>query len=95
MKLIQIGNRIINLEQITSAEYSPDESHPSYPAKLYSELRVNFASDSFNYNIFYEAEADALWKIIQINSTVNLRSGNLAAISAVESQDDITTPFAG
>lgn len=95
MRLIQIGNRVVNLEQVTSAEYNPDESHPSYPARVYSELRINYSSGMCNYDVFYEAEADALWKIIQVNSTLNLRSGNLAAISAIASQDEEPTAIPG
>lgn len=89
MRFIQIGNRIINLDQITSAEYNPEDVHPSNPPRVYSSLSINYASDSFNYNMFYEQEADTLWRILQVNATINLRSpirdGAIAAIDALES----------
>lgn len=91
MRLIQIGDRLINLEEVTSAKYVRDASHPSYPVKVYSELTINYSGMCSNYDIFYESEADALWKLLQANSVINLRAGNLAAIADIASQDDITS----
>lgn len=76
MRFIQIGNRIVNLDQITSAEYTPEDVHPSNPPRVYSSLSINYASDSFNYSIFYEKEADKLWKVLRQNATLNLKFPN-------------------
>lgn len=73
MQLVQIGDRIINLDQITSVEYTPDEVHPSNSLRIYSSITINYASDSFNYSRFYEEEADALWWFLRQSAILNLK----------------------
>ncbi|MGB9774564.1 MAG: hypothetical protein ACPL4I_11165 [Bacteroidota bacterium] len=90
MKLIQIGNRIVNLDQITSVEYLAEDVHPSNPPRVYSSLTVNYSSDSFNYNVFYEAEADELWQVLRQNTALKL---DLPTKQAKESTDIDPVPL--
>jgi hypothetical protein len=86
MQLIQIGNRIVNLDQITSVEYLAEDVHPSNPPRVYSSLTVNYSSDSFNYSVFYEAEADELWQVLRQNTTLKL---DLPTTKQAEESTDI------
>lgn len=58
-KFAQVGNRIINLELITNAVYVPPQTDESK-----SYLIVFFAR-SDGSEIFREAEADQLWRVLK------------------------------
>jgi hypothetical protein len=85
MQLIQIGDRIINLDQVTSVEYIPEEVHPGNPVRIYSSITINYASDTFNFSRFYEEEADALWFFLRQRATLNLRD----LLEIKRQQDDL------
>ncbi len=92
MRFIQIGTRVINLDQVTSAEYNPEESHPGHPAAVFSTLKVNYASSAWTWDTFYEEEADELWKLLKVNSTVRLpQPGRAKAIAELNDLEDSLT----
>lgn len=58
MKLLQIGNRIINPAQILHASYEPTAFHPA-SRDTWKECVVSFAGDETA--IFYNDEAETVW----------------------------------
>lgn len=95
MRLIQIGTKIINLDQITSVEYNPEESHPGHPAAIFSSLKVNYSSSAWTWDTFYEEEADELWKLLKTNSTVRLpHPSRTKAIAELNDLEDSLTATA-
>jgi hypothetical protein len=60
--LICIGDRILNLDEITHVSYDSSATHPAI-SEHYTELVVSFGCDDFQ--TFYNSEADALWKALK------------------------------
>jgi hypothetical protein len=69
MKLLKIGNRLINLDQITSVSYEPEATNPGSP-QYWVECVVSFSAD--DYTVFYNGEAEIVWAYL--SSTLNCRS---------------------
>ncbi len=90
MRFIQIGTKIINLDQITSAEYNPEESHPGHPAAVFSSLKIHYTSNSWTWDTFYESEADSLWALLKQNATLRVR--NQARDKAIAELIDLIDP---
>lgn len=63
MRLLQVGNRFINLDLMTDAKYIPAKSEPEKPSKL----RLHHLTTDprvFGEEIFWGAEADAVYSIL-------------------------------
>jgi hypothetical protein len=65
MKLVTIGDRTINLETMTAATWMPQTTVESGTIRQ-RRIIISFGCD--DTEIFYEAEADALWACLQIQA---------------------------
>lgn len=61
MKLLRIGNRIINPGAIVAANYDPSAYHPA-THETYQECTVFFGCDDLE--VFYNEEAEQVWSFL-------------------------------
>lgn len=69
MKLLQIGNRIINPEKVIHTSYNPTAYHPA-STDTWKECVVSFGCDEFD--AFYNEEADQVWAYL--SASMNCRN---------------------
>lgn len=71
MHLIQIGQRILNLEQLCNAKYVPGDPDAEYKIDRGPQLLVYMPEDT-DPTTLYGPDADALWAYLQTLAAVNL-----------------------
>lgn len=79
--MLRIGDRVINLAQLTHAAYEPIATNPAVEA-VWAELTLSFANCD-DFAIFYGYEATRLWEIIRLHS-FDLDSAETVALKPID-----------